>query len=107
MNTYTWTINSLVTLKQSNNEQNVVCRAMWSVKGTDGTYVGIKQGISNIVFDPNESFVQYDQLTETEVLDWVWKVVDRAATEAEIDQKISNQANPPYVNLPLPWIKQG
>jgi len=38
--------------------------------------------------------VPYANLTEQQVLAWVWESVDKAATEAALEQKISEQKNP-------------
>lgn len=106
MITYTWKVGKLTTLIQSNGQQNVISKARWACHGTDGTYLYQQTGICNIAFDPNDTFVEYDQLTEAEVLAWVWTTVDKTATESVIAQIIENQANPPYANLSLPWTAQ-
>ena len=50
------------------------------------------------------TFTPYDQLTENEVLGWCWaNGVDKAATEAAVQQQIANQINPPVITPPLPW----
>ena len=42
--------------------------------------------------DPN--FKPYDQVTEAEVLSWVWAQVDQAETEAALAAKIEADKNP-------------
>lgn len=55
--------------------------------------------------DPG-SLTPYDQLTEAQVLGWVWSSgVDKDATEAAVDQQIKNQIAPPVIQPPLPWDK--
>jgi hypothetical protein len=56
--------------------------------------------------DDPKSLTPYDQLTEAQVLGWVWgSGVDKAATEAAVQQQINAQSNPPVVQPPLPWAK--
>ena len=50
--------------------------------------------------DPN--FKPYDQVTEAEVLSWVWAQVDQAETEAALAAKIEEQKAPATVSG-LPW----
>ena len=50
------------------------------------------------------NFVPYSQLTQDQVLGWVWaNGVDKDATEAALAQMIENQKNPPTIQPPLPW----
>ena len=50
--------------------------------------------------DPN--FKPYDQVTEADVLGWVWEQVDQAETEAALTAKIEEQKAPATVSG-LPW----
>jgi hypothetical protein len=52
-----------------------------------------------------ENFTPYNQLTQDQVLGWVWaNGVDKAATEAAVEGQIQNQKNPPIVSPKLPWV---
>ena len=56
-------------------------------------------------FTPDASapdFVPYDQLTEADVLAWVWSSMDKDATEAALAAKIEEQKAPATVSG-LPW----
>jgi hypothetical protein len=56
-------------------------------------------------FTPDASapdFVPYDQLTEADVLAWVWSSMDKDATEAALTAKIEEQKAPATVSG-LPW----
>jgi hypothetical protein len=56
-------------------------------------------------FTPDASapdFVPYDQLTEADVLAWVWSSMDKDATEAALQAKIEEQKAPATVSG-LPW----
>jgi hypothetical protein len=53
---------------------------------------------------PTGTFTPYDQLTQEQVLGWIWdNGVDKDATEAAVQQQLDNQINPPVVTPPLPW----
>jgi hypothetical protein len=56
-------------------------------------------------FTPDASapdFVPFDQLTEADVLAWVWSSMDKDATEAALTAKIEEQKAPATVSG-LPW----
>ena len=56
-------------------------------------------------FTPDASapdFVPYDQLTENDVIVWVWGQVDKIQTEAALHAKIEEQKAPATVSG-LPW----
>jgi hypothetical protein len=51
-----------------------------------------------------EAFTPYADLTQDQVLGWVWaNGVDKDATEAAVEQQIANAKNPPVVSPALPW----
>lgn len=106
MITYNWKIGKLTTLIQSNEQQNVVVKARWICTGEDGAYSYTLVDNCVIPFNANDTFTNYDQLTEAEVLSWVWNVIDKTATENKIAGIIENKKNPPVANLPLPWTTQ-
>jgi hypothetical protein len=66
-------------------------------------------GTVMITYDPNEPYIPYNQLTEAEVLAWVFEVMDqepetsKASKEAALAAVINNEINPPVVPTPLPW----
>ena len=46
----------------------------------------------------------YEDLTEEEVLDWVWENgVNKTSVENVVKQEINAQKTPPTVSPPLPW----
>jgi hypothetical protein len=54
---------------------------------------------------PEGAFIPYPDLTENEVLGWIWaNGVDKTATEASVQTQIDIQINPPIVTPPLPWV---
>jgi hypothetical protein len=102
--TITWVVTSMDCYPTADNETDVVFNVHWSCNGVQDTYSASVYNTQQVTVDSSEPFTPYNQLTETQVLGWVWASgVDRAATEAAVQQQIDNQINPPVVTPPLPW----
>jgi hypothetical protein len=101
----TWVIEQMSVVPQLDGETDVVVTAAWRCNGVDGQYYGTVYGTAGFTLAQASTFTPYDQLTEQQVLDWCYENgVDKTATEANVDQQIQNQINPPVVTLPLPWV---
>ncbi len=98
----TWTITAMDCSTTETNPDTVIT-AHWTCAGTDGTYNA--SIYSTCSFAPPEgTFTPYADLTQEQVLGWIWgNGVDQTATEAAVQQQINNQINPPVVTPPLPW----
>ena len=95
----TWTIANL----ERNVADGGVTIAHWRVDSVDGDYSASSYG--TVGFEPDASdpsFVAYDNLTESDVLGWVWAVVDQSATEAVLTADIEAQKNPTTADG-MPW----
>jgi hypothetical protein len=99
----TWTIANL----ERNTADGGVIVAHWRVTAEETvgeeTYTASSYGTCG--FTPDASapdFVPYDQLTEADVLAWVWSSMDKDATEAALTAKIEEQKAPATVSG-LPW----
>jgi hypothetical protein len=100
----TWSISQLDCKPQELNEQNYVIVAHWQCVGNDGNYASSVYNTCSFSVEEKADFVPYQDLTEQMVLGWIWASgVDKAATEAAVEQMIENQINPPVVSPPLPW----
>ena len=102
MNTITW---SITAMNCSTTEQNpdtvIVCH--WTCSGTDGTYNASIYSTCSVP-SPTGSFTPYADLTQSQVLDWVWaNGVSKEATEAAVEAQLQAQINPPVVTPALPW----
>ena len=103
MNTINWIIEAMDCKPQEGDLTDVVITAHWRCNGTDGTFSGTVYGTCGFT-QPEGDFPPYADLTQDQVLGWCWNSgVDKDATEANIDQQIANQVNPPIVTPPLPW----
>lgn len=102
---YTWKIGKILTFRPVDGQQNVVHRVRWVCKGVDGSYLDREIGTYEIEYNPNGTFTPYENLTEEQILNWVWSgTVNKTAVEATVAKRIDNQKNPPQMNnLPLPW----
>ena len=94
-----WTI---ATLERNTADGGVVV-AHWRCTAEDGDFTATAYG--TVGFTPDASspnFVPYDQLTEADVLAWVYAGVDKDATEAALAANIEEQ-KAPATEAGLPW----
>lgn len=93
----TWTISQLDRL----TSDGFITTAHWTCTGTDGDFTG--SVYSTCSWQPGTPSIPYDQVTEQEVLDWIWTSgVDKEATEAAVAAQIEAQKNP-VTATGLPW----
>jgi hypothetical protein len=77
--------------------------AHWRCTASDGDYSASSYGTAGFTPAPeSEDFTSYDDLTEADVLAWVWESVDKDATEAALAQKIDGDKNP-TTGTGVPW----
>lgn len=98
-----WTIAQL----ERNTTDNGVIVAHWRVTAEetvgDVTYTASSYGTCGFSPDPaSPSFVPYEDLTEADVLAWVYESVDKDATEAALTANIEEQKAPPTL-VGTPW----
>lgn len=102
-----WTIANL----ERNTDDGGVTVAHWRVtetevvgEGDDAvTYSASSYG--TVGFTPDASadgFINFDSLTEADVLGWVYAEVDQAETEAALDANIAEQKTPATTDG-VPW----
>jgi hypothetical protein len=103
-----WSISALDCRVQEDNLSDVVYCVHWRVSKTevdgDKTYSASVYSTCSVPGPNPASFVPYDQLTQNEVLGWIWaNGVNKDATEAAVQAQINNQKNPKTIQPPLPW----
>ena len=76
-----------------------VTTAHWTVTATDGDFSASAYGTCG--FD-GELTTPYENLTEAQVLEWVWVSLDKAATEENLAAQIEAQKNP-VTATGTPW----
>jgi len=103
---YNWSINSLSVLQEP--KSNYVVKATWSLSGSVDNFVDSRGGITEFKVEQNDHFVNFEELTEQIVLDWV-KTKLGEATILEIKKSISasldamQNPKPIAVDVSLPW----
>lgn len=108
MNT-SWSITKLFCIPNLNGQQNVIVNIEWKVSIEETIdskkYYAEKTGIIGSGFSPNIiNFTPFDQLTEQQVLNWVWSNgISKEGTESILQGDINSQINPPIITPPLPW----
>ena len=99
-----WIIEWMQTTPTAANPSEAVLQVGWRCNGTEDNFSGSVYSTCTLPAADPQNFIPYSSLTEAEVLNWVWaNGVDKAATEAAVQQQIDNQINPPTIQPPLPW----
>lgn len=102
MTTITWTITAMDCSTTEANPETVIT-AHYTCAGTDGDHNASVYSTCALPA-PEGSFTPYADLTQEQVLGWVWaNGVDKDATEAAVQGQITQQINPPIVQPALPW----
>lgn len=99
MTDYTWTI---ATCEHDVATGGIVV-AHWRVSAVDGDFTASAYGTAGFTPDATSAnFKPYDQVTEAEVLAWVWASVDKDETEANLATQIEAQ-KAPATATGTPW----
>lgn len=104
--TYTWTVTNMSVLQTP--QPDFVVSAKWLCSGVEGDYSGETSGIQEFPDQQGDDFVPYADLTESQVLDWVWEQMGengKSNAEACAAGQIESEKNPPVspTQEPLPW----
>jgi hypothetical protein len=101
--TFTWEVVRLDAAPSENGLHNVVKIVHWKYHANDGvnsTYMVGTMGLS----PPNPAaFVDYNSLTEAEVISWLETIVDKEDIQRSLTLQLEAITNPPIVPQPLPW----
>jgi len=101
--TFNWTVTAMDCYPQEGGNTDVVFNVHWTCSGTDGTFNGSVYSTCSVP-GPGNPFTPYADLTQQQVLGWVWaNGVDKSATEAAVNQQIADAKNPPITHPALPW----
>jgi hypothetical protein len=101
MTEVTWSISTL----EHNTADGGVTVCHWSVSATDGDYSAGAYGTAGFTPDPaSPDFIPYDDLTEADVLEWIWaqESFNKDEIEENLAKQIETQKNPPTLSG-LPW----
>jgi hypothetical protein len=100
--TLIWSITNMTCLLEVDGYTDVVVQVTWKCIGTEGIFTAEQYDINVFSFDP-VNFTPYSELTQDQVLSWVWLTVNQTQIEEVVVAQLNNLANPPVVELPLPW----
>jgi len=99
----TWKIESMIVKPQDGSHTDVVVTAAWRCSDSSGEFTASNYGSMGFA-SPGDDSVAYPDLTEADVLGWVWaNGVDKAEVEANVARELDMLVNPPTVAKPLPW----
>jgi hypothetical protein len=93
--TINWTISHL----DRKTEDGFVTTAHWRCDATDGDYFA---GVYGSAGFSGELSTPYEELTEAQVLEWVWGSIDKEETESSVIKQIESQKHPATATG-LPW----
>lgn len=104
--TYTWTIDNMSVLQTP--QPDFVVRVQWTCTGVNGSNTADFSSTQSFDDVQEESFTPYADLTEAQVLQWVWDDMGetgKSNTEACVNGQIESEINPPATPTtePLPW----
>ena len=103
--TITWSVTAMDAYPQAEGQTDVVFTVHWTCAGVQDTYQASVYSTCGVTYSSGTPYTPYAQLTQDQVLGWIWASgVDKAATEAAVQQQINNQIDPPVVTPKLPWI---
>lgn len=103
---YKWTVESMSCYAQADGQTDVVFNVNWTCVGTEDTYTSQKIGTTQVSYSTESPFTPYADLTQEQVLGWVWAIVNKATVEAQVQSQIDYQKAPVVLTPPLPWANQ-
>lgn len=109
-NTYTWAVSYMDTKPSDDGLTNVVISCQWTcnaITGGENPTEASSYGYAHFSSPNPQDFTAYDNLTQEQVLGWVWTSgVSKEGVEAGLDSNIEQKLNPPSIILPNPWSTQ-
>lgn len=104
--TTNWIIETLYVKPVDGDLTNVVVTANWRCNGSQDQFAGTCYGSTSFTAPDPQAFKPYSDLTQDEVLQWVFDSgIDKAGVEANVQAQIENQINPPIITPMLPWLQ--
>ena len=108
MVTYTWIIHQM-DCYPNRPQPNCVFNVHWRCNAADErdpTATATYCNLQTITYDPSETYIPYDQLTQDTFIKWVQEALGAegvADIELQLANQIANILNPPLVSPQLPW----
>ena len=109
-NTKQWVIAALDCKPSIDTMIDVVAVIHWRKIATevvdDKTYTADTYGACTITLPEPESFIEFNDLTEATMVEWLEATLDVEAIDNALDAQIDTQKNPPIVTKKAPWITE-
>ena len=101
--TFTWSVTAMDCYAVEQGNADVVFNVHWTCAGEQDGQTASAYSTCQIPYAGGQ-FTPYEDLTQAEVLGWIWaNGVDKDVTEETVQTMINNLINPPVVTPPLPW----
>ena len=95
-------MNFTISTLERNTDDGVVV-AHWQVSKASGDNTASSYGTVSFTPDSTaEGYIDYTNLTETDVVGWVQEALDTEALEASLDADLAEQASPTIL-VGTPW----
>lgn len=104
---FTWIISRLDCHPQLEGLENVVSAIYWRRQLTRDDKLVDACGVQNIVFDENNSFTPYENITPALATQWLVFFMGADAItdlDSELTVRMANIINPDIVTPTLPWV---
>lgn len=106
----TWKVGVMECYPKYEQNTDVVFTVHWDCVGSEtvsgSTYNGRVYGSTAVTYHSGSEFTQYENLTQPQVLSWVWDAMGSGSKEnyeSSVQSQIDNLINPPVITPPLPW----
>lgn len=107
MISYNWEILSLHTVPHQNGLNDVVKQINWRFQASDGVYFGDISGYTELIPPSHDSYIQYQNLTEETIQNWILENVNYDELVQTVNQKLDENKNPSIVEKTPPWHYDG
>jgi hypothetical protein len=100
-----WKILSMDCYPDVGDVSNVVYKVSWKVTIIDGDHIAVTTGATDVGDEQTDSFIEYNELTETAVLGWLFDALgsDKDQIEDSLKNSVKLLKSPTSVRLLLPW----
>lgn len=103
---YTFKVLELNVAETLDGKANVVQAITWACFAEDVGVAVAAYGIA-VLNEPTKNFVQYEDLTEAEVLGWLEAAIpdsEKREIYLDLERQINERRFPKIVVKPLPWV---
>jgi hypothetical protein len=100
--TYTTTITHLQGAPNYDGKENVITKVEFTIECVDGEYSHKANSHLDVNYD-SESFIEFANLTEQNVIDWIENHPVYEFTKTYVDEMIANMKVPMDYGLEKPW----